>query len=85
MAAKNTYEPSLTGIPKRSLDFILHYLFLQRMQQSKNPSLPSTFNGVRHPHYLFQYYKNFRIVNRLKGSALSLLQTQYAKKPKNPV
>ena len=76
---------SLTDIPKRSLDRILHYLVLQKIQNSKNPSSKTTFLPERHPHFLFQYHKNFQLISRLKGSALCLLKTQYAKKPKNPV
>jgi len=85
MAAKNIYQPSLTGIPKRSLDNILHYLTVQKIHHDKHPHLPTPFYHKRHPHFLFQYHKSFRLVSRLKGSALSLLKTQYAKKPKNPV
>jgi hypothetical protein len=85
MAAKNIYQPSLTGIPKRSLDNILHYLTLQKIHHDKLPHLPLPFYQQRHPHFLFQYHKSFRLVSRLRGSALCLLKTQYAKKPKNPV
>jgi hypothetical protein len=77
-------EPSLTDIPKRSLDYILHYLILQKIHHDKHPHLPLPFYKQRHPYFLFQYYKNFKLISRLKGSALSLLQTQYAKKPRNP-
>jgi len=78
-------QPSLTGIPKRSLDYILHYLLLQLIKKSKQPKNFSSSTPERHPHFLFQYHKSFRLVSRLKGSALCLLKTQYAKKPKNPV
>ena len=77
--------PSLTHIPKRSLHSILHYLLLAEIKKSKQPSPPSSFSQKRHQYFLFQYHKNFRLVHRLKGSALCLLQTQYAKKPKNPI
>jgi hypothetical protein len=77
--------PSLTGIPKRSLHHILHYLVLQQIKKSKQPTSHSSFSHKRHTHFLFQYHKNFQLVSRLKGTALCLLQTQYAKKPKNPV
>jgi hypothetical protein len=86
MATKNIHTPpSLTGIPKRNLDTILHYLLSQKIHHDKHPHLPLPFYHKRHPYFLFQYHKSFRLVSRLKGSALSLLQTQYAKKPKNPV
>ena len=85
MAAKNTHPPSLTTIHKRSLDRILHYLALQQIHNSKKSSAQTTSSQERHPHFLFQYHKNFQLVSRLKGPALALLKTQYAKKPKNPV
>ena len=76
-------SPSLSHIPKRSLHFILHYLLLQQIKNSKQPS-SSSFSYKRHPYFLFQYHKNFQLISRLKGSALCLLQTKYAQKPKNP-
>ena len=85
MATKNLHtSPVLTSIPKRSLDNILHYLTLQKIHHDKHPHLPLPFYYKRHPHFLFQYHKNFRLVKRLKGSALCLLQTKYATKPRNP-
>lgn len=85
MATKNTYSPPiLTSIPKRSLHRILHYLLLQQIKNSKQPASHSSFSYKRHPYFLFQYHKNFQLISRLKGTALCLLQTQYAKKPKNP-
>jgi hypothetical protein len=80
-----TNSPSLTCIPKRSLDSIIHYLLLQEIKKSKLPSYPSSFPQKRHRYFLFQYHKNFQLINRLKGSALCLLQTQFTKKPKNPI
>ena len=77
--------PSLTGIPKRSLHSILHCLLLEQIKKSKRPSSTSSFPQKRHGYFLFQYHKNFQLVRRLKGSALCLLQAQYAKKPKNPI
>ena len=84
-AIRKNNEPSLTNIPKRSLHSILHYLLLQQIKNSKHPSSTSSFPQKRHRYFLFQYYKNFQLISRLKGSALCLLQTQYAKKPKNPI
>lgn len=85
MATKNTNSPVLTGIPQRSLHNVLHYLVIQQIKNSKQPTSHSSFSHKRHPHFLFQYHKNFQLVSRLKGTALCLLKTQYAKKPKNPV
>jgi hypothetical protein len=84
-AVKKNDTSSLTGIPKRDLHLILHYLTLELIKKSKHPPSHTSFSYRRHRHFLFQYHKNFQIVRRLKGSALCLLQTQYAKKPKNPV
>ena len=56
-------------------------------QQSTNTEHQSTNNGQRTTNnrfLLYQYYKNYRLLNRLRFTALSLLNTQYAKKPKNP-
>lgn len=85
LALKKDPEPSLIGIHKCDLHFILHYLTLELIKRSKQPSSQASFSYMRHRYFLFQYHKNFRLVRRLKGSALCLLQTQYAKKPKNPV
>ena len=86
MAAKK-HPPglSLTGIPKPALDNILHNLLMQQVQAAKhNPGI--IYKPLkRHRFTLYQYYKNFRLLSRLKGKALCLLQTQFAKKPKNPV
>lgn len=84
MATKKTSTSPLTVVPKRYSDRILHYLVLQRITKSKDPALSSSFGYHRHPHFIFQYHKNFQLMKRLKGNALALLQTQYAKKPRNP-
>jgi hypothetical protein len=60
-------SPSLSHIPKRSLDFILHYLALDLIKKSKQPS-SSSFSQQRHHYFLFQYYKNFKLKGRLKGA-----------------
>lgn len=66
----------LRGVPKRALHAILTYL----VEQKK-----SNLNISITPHFVFQYYKNFQLLLRLRGAALCLLKTQFAKKPKNPV
>jgi hypothetical protein len=58
---------------------------LELIKKNKQSSFCSSFSYRRHRYFLFSYHKNFRMVRRLKGSALCLLQTQFAKKPKNPV
>jgi len=71
---------SLACIPKSSLDNILHYI---SMEEIKNTKSPTVFPQKRHPHFLFQHYKNFQLRKRLKETALSLLKTQYSKFPVN--
>jgi hypothetical protein len=85
MAAKKPLHPlSLSNIPKPCLDHILHYLLLS---QIKNRAASAGGAPDQEPHrfILYQYYKNFQLLSRLKGLALCLLKTQWAKKPKNPV
>lgn len=69
---------SSASIPKHSLDNILYYLTLEEI---KNTKPPTVIPQKRHPHFLFQYYKNFQVRKRLKDTALSLLKTQYTKFP----
>ena len=71
--------PSTDRIPKPVLDNLLHYLLLQQIEQVKNSKEPSP--QKRHPHFLFQYYKNFQVRKRLRDTALSLLKTQFSKFP----
>ena len=65
-----------TTIPKGKFHTILNYL-THHKKTNHNISIDNQF--------VFQYYKNFQLLSRLRGSALCLLKTQYAKKPKNPV
>lgn len=69
------------GIPTRCLHTIQHYLLMQGIRAAAT----GTPMHLHNPNTFFQYYKNFNVKKRLSGKALSLLQTQYAKKPKNPV
>jgi hypothetical protein len=81
LTAMKKKTPSTERIPKNILDNILHYLLLQHIQQTKMPKGATPLPQKRHPHFLFQYYKNFQVTKRLKGSALSLLKTQFSKFP----
>lgn len=63
----NENSPSLSYIPKRNLHFILHYLALQLIKKNQQSS-SSSFSQLRHNYFLFQYYKNFQLKNRLNGS-----------------
>jgi hypothetical protein len=82
---KQCHNSSITAIPKRNLDHILHYLITQQMS-SKQTDIPlPDFPNGRHKYFRFKYYNSFQVVIRLKGTALCLLKTKYAVKPKNPV
>jgi hypothetical protein len=74
-------SPSTNSIPKQSLDNILHYLLLKQIEQAKKINEGQVPPQKRHPHFLFQYYKNFRVTKRLRDTALSLLKTQFTKFP----
>ncbi len=80
-AAMKKKSPSTECIPKHSLDNILHYLLVQQLQQVKKTNEPVASPKKRHPHFLFQYYKNFQLRKRLRDTALSLLKTQFSKFP----
>ena len=73
--------PSTERIPKNILDNILHYLLLQQIQQVKKSNEQIATPQKRHPHFLFQHYKNFQVRKRLRDTALSLLKTQFSKFP----
>jgi hypothetical protein len=83
----NSLEENVSNkeVPRGKLRSILYYLLLQKTHREKHHHSPFPYYHKRHPHFLFQHHKNFQLVSLLKGSALCLLQTQYAKKPKNPV
>ena len=90
---KNQLALSFAGIPKNALHNILHKLIMQQSQAAAHQNVVpfkqrTTNNGqlrVSQNHFLlFQYHKNYCLLSRLKSKALCLLNTQYAKKPKNP-
>lgn len=71
---------------KQQMACVLFFLAKQTLQKTR----AGIAVADHHPHFLFQYYKNFQLKNRLgivspQGKALCLLKTQFAKKPKNPV
>ena len=59
-------------VPKHALDYILNYLLQQRKSNYKISITPPL---------VFQYYKNFQLLSRLRGAALCLLKTNFCKKP----
>ena len=79
---KGVNSPLLPAIPKRTLLFILHHLLLQQQWRSKLPSYQS--HSLKANPYRINY-KYSRVVSRIKDTALCLLKTKYAIKPKNPV
>lgn len=60
------------SVPKHTLHLILNYLL---QQQKTNNHISIT------PSLVFQYYKNFQLLSRLRGAALCLLKTNFCKKP----
>ena len=87
MAIKQiSYETLLAmGIPKATLHRILHHFVLQ--MAASNNTLPTP---NPHPNRIWHYYKSLQLKNRLctnapSNNSLSLLKTNFAKKPKNPV
>ena len=77
------FQLFLSGIPSGDLYLILHDLLSQELKNNKHNS-DFSFFYKRHNFYLFQYHKNFRVATKLRGNALSLIQSQYAKKKRNP-
>jgi hypothetical protein len=76
MVATKKDQYFLPNVPKHALHKILSYLLLQ---QKANRNISIT------PQSVSQYNKNFQLLSRLRGTALCLLKTQFAKKPKNPI
>lgn len=75
------------GIPPAVLHLLLERLMKKWIQDHRMAEKPMP---PRHPSFLLAYYKSLRVIQRVRaispnGSALSLLKTQFAKKPKNPV
>jgi hypothetical protein len=86
MVAKEiSYETLLAmGIPMPTLHRIMHQMLVG------NLSIHNHLNIPRHPYRIWHYYKNLQLKNRLctnapSNNSLSLLKTNFAKKPKNPV
>jgi hypothetical protein len=73
----------LPAIPKRSLDHILHYLIMRQLRRSQHATT-KPYSRKANAHIIFQYYKSFQLVSRLKGAALCDIKTRYATKKRNP-
>lgn len=82
--AKGGNPPSITCIPKRKQRSILP----QNIKQNKAKETGSIFHFYPiavNKHSLINDYKSFQIKTTLKGTALCLLKTKFAIKPKTPV
>lgn len=79
-------DPLLTeAMPKWAMDILLCYLVKRMLAARQSGTKPVMFH-IR----VIPYSKRFTMKNQVilispSGTALSLLKTQYAKKPKNPV
>jgi hypothetical protein len=74
----------LPTIHKCSLVSVFHFFMMQQLRRPRLSFSKPYFPKVN-PHIIFQCYKNLLALSRLKGTALCLLKTKYAIKPKNPV
>ena len=84
MSAKKHIPSKIKGIPKPSFNFIVEYLLTLQLSHKRYFKFIENLSQ-EHTTVIFQYYKNFQLMSRLRGAALCLLKTQFAKKPKNPV
>lgn len=82
--AKRIYENLLHhGFSKQEIDSALHKFTLLRLKnKSHQQDITPTEN---HPNPHVRFFKKMNIRKHISGKALSLLQSQFAKKPKNPV
>ncbi|MGN6195285.1 MAG: hypothetical protein ACTHOB_10125, partial [Ginsengibacter sp.] len=77
------FQLFLSRIPIEDVYTILRNLLSHELKNNKRNS-DFSFFYKRHNFYLFQYHKNFQLATKLRGNALSLIQSQYAKKKRNP-
>lgn len=75
----------LTRLPKRGRNTVLHYLVLKQIGKTN----PDKKKSPEKPNRLFRQYKNYRMLIRLHSwkitdQATSLMQAQYACKPRDP-
>jgi hypothetical protein len=82
-SAKDVYQKLLQGgFSKQEIDSALHKSVLLR---SINKSKTGTYPGRNHLDPDVRFFNKINIPNLLVGKALSLLKSQFAKKPKDPV
>ena len=77
------FQLFLSGIPTGDIYLILHDLLSQELKNNKHNS-DFSFFYKRHNFYLFPFHKIFQLATKLRGNALSLIQSQYTKKKRNP-
>jgi len=81
---KGVKSPSLAGIPRPNLHFILHYLSFQQIKAQETGAPITTFPNGRHRYFLITWYKSFQLISRLKGAALCDIKTKFSTKKRNP-
>ncbi|QEC69316.1 hypothetical protein FRZ67_19125 [Panacibacter ginsenosidivorans] len=80
---KNIYEMLLQkGISQQELHTFMYKFIMMEIEERRAKEAAASKNKFR---IFFRSLKNGSLFKKLKGKALSLLKTQYAKKPKNPV
>ncbi len=78
MGANNAKDNLPSG---QELDYLLYKILQQRQQD-----IPAIINtAFFHRPTITPHYKNRHVLYRLRGKGLVLLQTNFIKKPKNPV
>jgi hypothetical protein len=80
---KDIYQMLLQkGIPQRDLHAFMYKIFMMEIEERKANQSAAPKNRIS---IFFRSLQNGNFSKKLKDKALSLLKTQYAKKPKNPV
>ena len=100
MEKNNIYERLLEqGFSKREIHSALYKFMLLEIQNNNREMLmlkqvqdvqhDDHYNDItpkkNHPHPVVRFFRKVSIRKHVIGKALSLLQSQFAKKPKNPV
>ena len=81
---KSVKKSLLPPFPKHKRDLIPGYPVLTKIRRQEF-SAGKQYYPKTNPYIIIQYFKSFRVVNRIKGTALALQKTQFIKKPKNPI
>lgn len=71
------------GFTKREIDAVIHKFILSQIKNGNKQQLITP--AKNHPHPVVYFLRKVNIRKHVIGKALSLLESQFAKKPKNPV